>query len=168
VTVLLEVGRIGRPHGLRGDVLVHLTTNVDGRLSPGSVLFADPAGTRRLVVESSQPHHQRWIVGFAGCLRREDADDLRGTVLYGEPVVDDDPDTLWVHELIGAEVHERDGRSRGRVVAVIDNPASDLLELDGGGLVPLRFVVEHTPARPGGDGGTGRLVVDVPAGLFDT
>jgi 16S rRNA processing protein RimM len=157
--VLLEVGRVDKPHGLRGDVVVRLTTNVTGRLSPGSVLFADPDGTRRLEVVASQPHHHRWIVTFAGCARIEDADALRGTVLYGEPVVDDDPDALWVHELIGAEVHEPDGRARGHVVAVIDNPASDLLELDGGALVPLRFVVEHRP---------GRVVVEVPAGLFET
>lgn len=163
---LLEVGRVEKPHGLRGEVVVRLTSNVDGRLAPGTVLFGDPGGGHRLEVVSSRPHQRRWIVVFAGCGRREDADGLRGRLLYGEPVADDDPDALWVHELIGAEVVETGGRSRGQVVAVIDNPASDLLELDGGALVPLRFVVAHTPVRPGGAGG-GRVVVDVPAGLFD-
>jgi 16S rRNA processing protein RimM len=158
--VLLEVGRIDKSHGLRGEVIVRLTTNVAGRVAPGSVLFGDPAGEHRLEVVSSQPHQHRWIVAFAGLYRREEADALHGTVLYGEPVDDDDPDTLWIHELIGADVVERDGPERGRIVAVIDNPASDLLELDSGALVPLRFVVEH-------DRGAGRVVVDVPAGLFD-
>jgi 16S rRNA processing protein RimM len=46
----------------------------------------------------------------------------------------------------------------GGVIAVEANPASDLLVLDGGGLIPLRFVVEHAP---------GHLVVDIPAGLLD-
>jgi 16S rRNA processing protein RimM len=156
--VLLEVGRIGKPNGLQGAVVVRLTTNVDGRLAPGAVLFADAAGTRRLEVEWSRPHQTRWVVGFAGCAQREDAEALIGTVLYAEVVTDDDPDALWVHELIGAEVHERDGRARGRVVAVVDNPASDLLELDSGALVPLRFVVAHEP---------GQVVVEVPAGLFE-
>lgn len=156
--MLLEVGRIEKAHGLRGEVVVRLTTNVEGRVAPGSVLFADPGGARRLEVVASQPHQHRWIVAFAGSSRREDAEALHGTVLYGEPVTDDDPDALWIHELIGAEVVETAGAPRGRVVAVIDNPASDLLELDSGALVPLRFVVEHGP---------GRLVVDVPAGLFD-
>jgi 16S rRNA processing protein RimM len=155
---LLEVGRIEKPHGLQGDVVVRLTTNVEGRLPPGAVLFTDPAGTRELQVEAARPHQHRWIVRFAGCGRREDADALHGALLYGEPVDDGDPDALWVHELVGAEVHERGGPPRGRVVSVIDNPASDLLELDTGALVPLRFVVEHEP---------GRVVVDVPAGLFD-
>jgi 16S rRNA processing protein RimM len=165
--VLLEVGRIDKPHGLRGEVLVRLTTNVAGRVAPGAVLFGDPAGDHRFEVISSQPHQHRWIVAFVGSTRREDAEAVAGTVLYGEPVDDGDPEPLWIHELIGADVVERDGPERGRVVAVIDNPASDLLELDSGALVPLRFVVEHT--RPTGeDGEPGRLVIDVPAGLFDT
>ncbi len=58
---------------------------------------------------------------------------------------------------IGCEVVDRAGRHLGRVTAVEANPASDLLVLEGGGLVPLRFVVEH---------GAGRLVVDVPDGLL--
>jgi 16S rRNA processing protein RimM len=159
--VLLEIGHIDKSHGLRGEVVVTLTTNVAGRLAPGSVLFRDPAGTGRLDVLSSQPHHHRWIVAFAGIDRREEADALRGAVLYGEQVEDGDPEPLWIHELIGAEVAETDGTARGRVVAVIDNPASDLLELDSGSLVPLRFVVEH-------DRGRGRVVVEVPLGLFDS
>ena len=63
-----------------------------------------------------------------------------------------------MHELVGAEVVDTAGVSRGTVVAVEANPASDLLVLEGGGLVPLRFVVSRRP---------GRVVVDVPAGLLD-
>jgi 16S rRNA processing protein RimM len=156
--VLLEVGRIEKPHGLQGEVVVSLTSNVDGRLAPGAVLFADAGGARRLEVVASRPHQHRWIVVFAGLARREDAEALHGTTLFGESRSEEDPEALWVHELIGAEVVEVAGGSRGTVVAVIDNPASDLLELDGGALVPLRFVVDRAP---------GRLVVDVPPGLFD-
>jgi 16S rRNA processing protein RimM len=156
VTSLLEIGRVEKPHGLQGEVVVRLTSNVEGRLAPGTVLFADAAGTRRLEVLASRPHQQRWIVRLAGAVRREDADALRGVTIYGEPP--DDPEALWIHELIGARVTEADGTDRGTVVTVLDNPASDLLELDSGALVPLRFVTEHGP---------GRVVVDVPAGLFD-
>ena len=160
--MLLEVGRIDKAHGLRGEVIVRLTTNVNGRVAPGAVLYGDPGGSRRFEVVSSQPHHQRWIVAFSGSARREDAEALAGTTLDGEPV-DDDPDALWVHELIGAEVVEAGGVARGRVVSVIDNPASDLLELDSGALVPLTFVVGQE-----GAGEAGRLTIDPPAGLFDT
>ena len=69
------------------------------------------------------------------------------------------PGTLWVHELVGATVESSDGRELGVVAAVEANPASDLLVLADGGLVPLRFVVSHEPGQ--------RVVVDVPDGLFD-
>ncbi len=81
---------------------------------------------------------------------------LRGTVLRGRPL--DDEDAWWVHELIGSEVVDTDGAQLGTVQAVVANPASDLLELDGGALVPLRFVVERS---------AGRVVLELPAGLLD-
>jgi len=76
--------------------------------------------------------------------------------VYAEPI--DDPDELWVHELIGTPVVETDGTARGTCVAVVDNPAADLLELDSGALVPVVFVTEQTPER---------IVIDPPDGLFD-
>jgi 16S rRNA processing protein RimM len=79
-------------------------------------------------------------------------------VLEAEPV--DVPGTLWVHELIGAAVRDVDGTELGLVRAVEANPASDLLVLESGGLIPLRFVTEHDMAA-------GLLVVDIPEGLLD-
>ena len=76
--------------------------------------------------------------------------------MYAEPI--DDPDALWVHHLVGAAVVELDGTERGRCVAVIDNPAADLLELDSGALVPVTFVV-------GFDDGV--VTIDPPEGLFE-
>lgn len=142
-----------KPHGLRGEVVVELFTNRSERMEPGTVLSV-PGGS--LTIERSSPHLGRWIVTFEGVLSREDADALRGTVLSAEPL--DDPDELWVHELIGAEVVGTDDRSYGAVTAVEANPASDLLVLEGGGLVPLRFVVSS---------GDGRIVIDPPVGLLD-
>ena len=78
-------------------------------------------------------------------------------MLLAEPI--DDPDELWVHELIGATVIDQHGVAHGTVTRVLDNPASDLLELDSGTLVPVRFVVAHTPGE--------EIHVDVPVGLFD-
>jgi len=134
---------------------VRLTTTERSRVDPGSVL--DAAG-RRLVVRASQPHHHRFIVDFDGVDTREAAEALSGTVLRAEVLDLDDPDDLWVHELIGATVVEG-GLERGTVAAVQDNPASDLLVLDTGALVPLTFVV--------GWESPGRLEVEAPAGLFD-
>lgn len=153
MTDRLEVGRITKPHGIRGEVVVVLTTNRPERVAPGARL---DAGDRELVVLASRPHQGGHLVAFEGVADRTAAERLRGRVLRAEPL--DDPDELWVHELVGAEVVERDGTPRGRVVALVANPAADLLELDSGALVPLTFVVERA---------AGRVVVDPPAGLFD-
>lgn len=142
-----------KPHGLRGEVVVELFTNRTERLAPGTVLAT--AGGPLEVVRSSA-HHHRWIVAFAGAGDHAAADALRNVVLTAQAI--EDPDALWVHELVGAEVVDTAGVAHGEVVAVEANPASDLLVLEGGGLVPLRFVVSREP---------GRVVVDMPAGLLD-
>ena len=150
---LLEVGRIGRAHGVKGDVLVHLTTDRVERLSTGSRL---KAGERWLIVTASSRSNDRWRVHFDGIDDRSAAEALARVVLEAEPI--DDPDALWIHELIGADVVEVDGTARGRCVAVIDNPAADLLELESGALVPASFVVSTAD---------GVVTIDPPAGLFE-
>ena len=153
----LEVGRIGRAHGLRGEVAVTFTSNRPERYAPGAVLRA---GGRALVIESSRPHQGRQLVRFEGIGDRSAAEALLGVVLTAPPLGVDalDDGEHWVHELIGARVTGRDGVEVGRVVAVEANPAHDQLVLDNGALVPMVFVVEH-------DGDT--VVVDVPDGLFE-
>ncbi len=150
---MLEVGRITRPHGVRGDVNVLLTTNRIERVAKGAVLHTADG---QLTVRSSRPHKSGFIVTFAECTTRERAEELRDTVLRAEPI--DDPDELWVHELIDAVVVDSEGVERGRVVQVLDNPASDILELDTGHLIPVQFVTEVDPGV--------RIDVDVPDGLF--
>jgi 16S rRNA processing protein RimM len=61
--------------------------------------------------------------------------------------------------VVGAELVDQHGRSHGRVRAVLDNPASDLLELEDGRLVPSVFIVDHQPGV--------RVTVEVPSGLLD-
>jgi 16S rRNA processing protein RimM len=152
--LLLEVGRIVKPHGIRGEVIVDLVTNrPDERLTPGSVLSSD-AGD--LEILRSSPHQHRWIVAFDGVADRNQAEELRGTILRAEAIEGED-DTLWVHELVGARVYDLDGAFYGEVQEVEANPASDLLVLPQG-LVPLVFVVERDE---------GRVVIDPPAGLID-
>lgn len=150
---LLEVGRVDRPHGLRGEVVVRLTTDRHERLAPGAVLHTD-AGP--LVVATSRPHHDRWIVAFEGHQGRDAAESLRGRVLRAEAL--DDPDEMWVHHLVGAAVVTVAGARAGTCVAVVANPAADLLELDTGVLVPVVFVVDHRP---------GEVTIDPPDGLLE-
>jgi 16S rRNA processing protein RimM len=154
VTDLLEVARIVKPHGIRGEVIVDLLTDRTERVEPGVVLIA-AADHRQFEIITSRPHQGRWIVTFAGIPDRNAAESLRGTVLLAEPL--DDPDALWVHDLVGADLVDMDGISHGTVESVQENPAADLLVLRDGRLVPVNFVVSHEP---------GRVVVDVPKGLL--
>jgi len=155
----LVVGRIGRAHGLHGEVAVTFSSNRPERTAPGAVLYA---GERELVVEAVRPHQGRMLVRFAGVEDRTAAERLLGVELTADPLAGDadvlDDDELWVHEVIGAEVVDRAGAPVGRVTAVEANPAHDLLVLDGGALVPMVFVVEHRD---------GVLVIDPPDGLLD-
>jgi 16S rRNA processing protein RimM len=151
---VLEVGRIVKPHGVGGEVAVEAVTNrPERRFAAGSVLQSERGP---MEVRSGRPHHGRWLVTFVGVDDRNAAEALRGVVLSAEPL--DEEGTLWVHELVGAEVVDRGGRSHGAVVAVEANPASDLLVLPGERLVPLVFVVEQR---------AGVVVIDPPEGLLD-
>jgi len=152
---MLAVGRIVKPHGLKGDVIVTLTTNREERISPGAVLTG-PDGAHYVVMRSSS-HHGRFIVAFEGVDGIGGAEALRDTPLFALPL--EDPEALWVHELVGAEAIDVTGHRLGTVEGVQANPASDLLVLEGGGLIPLRFVVEVEASV--------RVVVDIPDGLLD-
>jgi 16S rRNA processing protein RimM len=150
---LLEIGAIAKPHGLKGEVIVSLVTDRTERLDPGNVLHTDRGP---LTVVEARPHQHRWRVRFEGFHTREEADVLHGLVLLAEPI--DDPDTWFVHDLIGCEVFTTDGASVGRCVAVLDNPAHDMVELDSGALVPMPFVTEVESGV--------RMVIDPPEGLL--
>ncbi len=149
----LEVGRIGKPHGLKGDVTVMLVTDRSERTDPGTELFA---GDRTLVVEKARPQRAGWVVHFESVDTLDAAEALRGSVLHAAPIESDG--APWVHELIGCEVRDTTGQVLGTVKVIEANPAHDMLVLDGGALVPMPFVVEHT---------SGLVVIDPPDGLFD-
>ncbi len=148
-------------------MVVDLWTDLTQRLEPGSVL-ASARGP--LAVVSAKPFGGgaavavagggRFIVQFDGVDDRAAAEQLRGVELEAEAL--DVPGALWVHELVGASVRDAGagGIVLGRVAAVEANPASDLLVLESGGLIPLRFVTAHDKVAHTVD-------VDIPEGLLD-
>ncbi len=156
----LEVGWVSKPHSLGGDVLVKPISNVAGRFEPGVKLSAQK-GTRSFELEifASKPYKDRLLVHFVGVDSREAAEAIQGAVLFGDAVSYAD-DELLVHELIGSEVVDGDGIHRGTVVSIEANPASDLIVLEDGKLVPLVFVKEFRKSD-------GIVVVETPSGLFD-
>ncbi len=152
MTNRLVVGRVGKAHGLRGEVYVDLVTDRSERLDPGAVLYARG---QALTVRTSKPQADRWLVFFDGVADRTAAEALTNAELEAEPIAD--PEAVWVHELIGSRVVEADGTERGLCVGVLANPAHDILELESGALVPTIFVLSCV------DGVT---TIDPPEGLF--
>jgi len=150
---LLEIGAIRRAHGVHGQVSVELTTDRPERVAPGARWFARDGW---LTVVTAAPHQERWLVKLDAIGDRLAAQRYTNTPIYAEPI--EGGEGLWVHELIGCDVVEVSGRERGRCVSVVANPASDLLELESGALVPVVFVVRHEG---------GRIEIDPPLGLFD-
>jgi 16S rRNA processing protein RimM len=138
-------------------VIVQLWTDQSQRLDPGTVL-ASARGP--LTVGTSQPagRAERYLVQFEGVFDRAGAEHLHGVELQAEPIAL--PDVLWVHELVGAAVRDAAGNELGRIGGVEANPASDLLVLESGGLIPVRFVTHHDVAA-------GTVEVDIPDGLLE-
>jgi 16S rRNA processing protein RimM len=168
----LVVGRITRPHGIRGEVAVEVRTDDPQlRLVVGAVLATDPASAGPLTVAATRWHTGHLLVTFDGVTDRDRADELRGTLL----VVDsaeledlEDPDEFRDHQLIGLSVIGPGGELVGEVTDVL-HYGQDLLVIAGSGnragaeiLVP--FVAAMVPEI---DLESGRLVIDPPAGLLD-
>ena len=152
---LLEVGRIGKPHGVRGDLFLSLTSDLVQRREVGAQLIIfDSSGQRTLTITSSRPQQDRWVVHFEGIDDRNAAEKLTNKFLYAAPI--DGVEGLWVHQLIGSEVEDTSGVSWGICTGVLNNPAHDLLELESGVLIPMPFVLSCDE---------GITVIDPPDGL---
>ena len=153
---LLEVGRFGRPHGVRGQITINLSTNRTERVEPGARLWS--GGWFSII--ASREQSGRWVLTLDDVADRTAAERLVNRTVWAEPI--DDPGAVWIHEVIGARVRDVAGVDQGRCVAVIANPADDLLELHDGALVPARFV-----ERIEREGDEVVVIVDPPAGLFE-
>jgi 16S rRNA processing protein RimM len=166
----LVVGRIGRAHGVRGEVTVEVRTDdPEARFAVGSALRTDPADRGPLTVVAARPRSGGLIVEFAGVAGRAGADQLRGTLLLVDsadlpPITE--PDQYYDHQLVGLTAVRPDGAPIGTVSDVVHAPGGDLLvlrtEADRDALVP--FVREIVPSV---DLPSGRVVVDPPPGLLD-
>ncbi|RBM05020.1 ribosome maturation factor RimM [Streptomyces sp. PT12] len=166
----LVVARIGRAHGIKGEVSVELRTDEpETRLAPGAVLATDPAAVGPLTIESGRVHSGRLLLRFAGVGDRTAAEALRNTLLIAEvdpEELPDDPEEFYDHQLIGLDAVTGDGAAVGTVTEVAHLPGQDLLvvERPDGEEALIPFVGEIVPEV---DLAGGRLVVTPPPGLLD-
>jgi 16S rRNA processing protein RimM len=168
--VQLVVGKIGRAHGIRGDVSVEVRTDEpELRLGPGAVLLTDPASAGPLTIESGKVHSGRLLLHFAGVNDRNAAEALRGTMLIAEIDPEErpeDPEEFYDHQLIGLDVVLLDGTLVGELSEVVHLPYQDLLTVTrpDGTEVLVPFVTRIVPII---DLENQRAVIDPPPGLID-
>ncbi|MFK7918173.1 MAG: ribosome maturation factor RimM [Ilumatobacter sp.] len=150
----LSIGHLRRPHGLKGDIFVQLTTDRRERVTRGAQFHA--RGTLITVESSRVAGNGRIIARFDAFSDRTQAERWTNVELFAAPI--DDPDALWAHEMISKRVIDQNDIERGVCVSILANPAAEILELDTGALVPSNFVTSMDADV---------IRVDVPDGLFE-
>jgi 16S rRNA processing protein RimM len=168
----LVVGRIVRPHGVRGELAVDVRTDdPELRLAVGAVLATEPAASGPLTVLRTRWHSGRLLVTFTGIEDRNGAEGLRGVLLLVDSAeLEDvtDPDEFRDHQLIGLAVVDPDGEHVGDVSDVL-HAGQDLLVVSGSGKragaeIMIPFVSAIVPEV---DLDAGVLRIDPPPGLLD-
>jgi 16S rRNA processing protein RimM len=170
ITGRVVVGRIGRAHGIRGEVAVQpRTDDPDTRFGAGAQLHTEPEAAGPLTISSVRWHSGRLLVRFDGVPDRTAAEGLRGVRLLAD--VDpqerpDDPEEFYDHQLTGLLAVTTDDTRVGEITEVVHLPGHDLLAIRGSDdreiLVP--FVAQIVPEV---DIVGGRVVIDPPGGLLD-
>ena len=168
-TDTVVVGRIGRPHGVRGEVTVEVRTDdPDLRFVPGAVLRTDPADRGPVTITGVHWHSGTLLLRLEGVDSREAAEAVRNTELV-VPVAElpeiEDPDSYYDHQLVGLTARLPDDAVLGEVTAIL-HEAQDLLVVRRveGGEVLIPFVSAIVPTV---DLDGGFVVVDPPEGLLD-
>jgi 16S rRNA processing protein RimM len=176
--VRLIVARIGRAHGLRGEVSVEVRTDVPGeRFVKGAVLQVEDGPRRRALEATGAPttltltgrrdHNGTLLLSFAEVPNRDLAETLRDVMLEAEvPEASDEPDAWYDHELVGLRVTDPDDVTLGEVVAVQHAGAQDLLVVRTAAAGEDRLVPFVRAIVPEVDPASGRIVVLAPPGLL--
>jgi 16S rRNA processing protein RimM len=176
--VEVVVGRVGRAHGVRGEVRVAvLTDDPDRRFEPGARLWVETprqfhtstAPVGELTVQAVRRHQERLLVTFDQVVDRGAAEALAGAHLVARVARDEptgDDDTWFDHQLTGLRVRLTDGTDIGRVGRLDHGAAQDLLVVEGrhGGQALVPFVARIVPEV---DVAGGVIILDPPPGLLD-
>ncbi|MFJ7489815.1 ribosome maturation factor RimM [Streptomyces sp. NPDC097727] len=166
----LVVARIGRAHGIKGEVTVEVRTDEpELRLAPGAVLATEPAGAGPLTIETGRVHSGRLLLRFEGVRDRTAAEALRNTLLIAEvdpAELPEDPEEFYDHQLMDLDVVLADGTEIGRITEITHLPSQDLfiVERPDGSEVMIPFVEEIVTEI---DLEEQRAVITPPPGLID-
>ncbi|WP_461171672.1 ribosome maturation factor RimM [Arthrobacter sp. Z1-9] len=164
----LQVARIGKPHGIRGEVTVQVLTDApEDRFVPGTEFVVEPASAGPLTVNSARWNKDILLLGFDGIETRNEAETLRGAKLFIETEeLDEDDDEGWYeHELVGLEARVG-SRVVGKVAALNTMPVQDLLlvKTPEGEEILIPFVEQIVPEVNIEEG---FILLTPPDGLFE-
>ena len=164
----VAVGRVLRPHGVRGEVVLQVLSDVPGRLAPGSTVLGSREGGSAipLVVETYRDHKSGAVVRFAGCDDRDRAEELRNLLLeVDRSEVPEAPEgTYYWYQLLGCRC-EAGGEDLGEVVDLLEDGGGLLLVVsDGEREVPIPFVQSFLKTV---DVERGHIELDLPPGLLE-
>ncbi|MEU3775609.1 ribosome maturation factor RimM [Streptomyces sp. NPDC032472] len=166
----LVVARVGRAHGIKGEVTVEVRTDEpELRLAPGAVLQTEPATAGPLTIETGRVHSGRLLLRFEGVKDRNAAEALRNTLLIAEvdpSELPEEEDEFYDHQLIDLDVVLEDGTEIGRITEISHLPSQDLfiVERPDGSEVMIPFVEEIVAEI---DLDEQRCVITPPPGLID-
>jgi 16S rRNA processing protein RimM len=167
--VEVVVARIGRPHGLRGEVSVEVRTDdPEGRLAPGTTVRTDPASAGPLTIADGRVHSGRLLLTFDGYADRGAAEGLRNVLLLADADPSqrlEDPDEFLDSQLVGLAVRTVAGEDVGELTEVLHLPGQDVLAVrrPDGTEVLVPFVSVMVPTV---DLDAGVVLVDPPPGLL--
>ncbi|MEU0115729.1 ribosome maturation factor RimM [Streptomyces bobili] len=166
----LVVARIGRAHGIKGEVTVEVRTDEpELRLAPGAVLATDPAAKGPLTIETGRVHSGRLLLRFEGVTDRTGAEALRNILLIADVDPEEFPEEegeYYDHQLMDLDVVTKDGVEVGRITEISHLPSQDLfiVERPDGSEVMIPFVEAIVTEI---DLEEQRAVIDPPPGLID-
>jgi len=168
--VQLVVARVGRAHGIKGEVTVEVRTDEpELRLAPGAVLATDPASAGPLTIATGRVHSGRLLLRFEGVTERNGAEALRNTLLIADVDPEELPeeeDEYYDHQLMDLDVVTADGTEVGRITEISHLPSQDLfiVERPDGTEVMIPFVSEIVTEI---DLEEQRAIINPPPGLID-
>jgi 16S rRNA processing protein RimM len=124
----LVVGKLRRPHGVQGEILMDVYTDFPERIRPGAVLYVGPQ-RQSLEVSTTRWHQSAMLVAFEGFADREGAAKLRNLLVYvrtaERPALPEGE--FYHHQLIGMRVVEENGKFLGIVKEILETGANDIL-----------------------------------------
>lgn len=164
----LQVARIGKPHGIRGEVTVQVLTDAPAdRFVPGTEFVVEPASAGPLTVESARWNKDILLLAFEQIETRNQAETLRGAKLFiqTEELDEDDDEGWYEHELVGLEARVG-ARVVGKVAALHTMPVQDLLVVEDaeGKEILIPFVEQIVPEVNVAEG---FILLTPPDGLFE-